>query len=290
MILTLAENKILCLDDLAELDSEELLELLGEHDIEDEAAGDIIMAARAHWFADEDAEAEETAAADSGRCAVMRPLEQAGSNNEANSAIYGNLTGGRAVSLRRCLATGQSAEKDRLIRFVASPEGELVADIYGRLGGRGAWVSADKQHLKPPVQNLFARFLRQSVTIKEGFISHLGDQLAHILINRMSMMRKSGALVTGRGKLEMAASRLDGLLIADVASQREAASLIHMVQPDWYETGLPAGLLGQIAGVDSLAYAGVLHAAYPSEQKQIDALLVDLQRWRAVTQTQKTIE
>jgi N utilization substance protein A len=38
------------------LDSEELLELLGEHGIEDEAAaGDIIMAARAHWFAEEDA-------------------------------------------------------------------------------------------------------------------------------------------------------------------------------------------------------------------------------------------
>ena len=56
MMLTLAENKVLCLDDLAELDSEELLELLGEHGIEDEAAaGDIIMAARAHWFAEEDA-------------------------------------------------------------------------------------------------------------------------------------------------------------------------------------------------------------------------------------------
>ena len=38
------------------MDSEELLELLGEHGIEDEAAaGDIIMAARAHWFAEEDA-------------------------------------------------------------------------------------------------------------------------------------------------------------------------------------------------------------------------------------------
>jgi hypothetical protein len=128
------------------------------------------------------------------------------------------------------------------------------------------------------------------VTIKEGFISQVGDQLAQILINRMSMMRKSGALVTGRGKMEMAASRLEGLLIADDASQREAASLIQMVQPDWYETGLPAALLGQIAGVDSLAYAGVLRAAYPSEQKQIDTLLVDLQRWRAVTQTQKTRE
>ena len=62
MILTLAENKILSLDDLAELDSEELVELLGEHGIDDEAvAGDIIMAARAHWFADEEADAPDEA-------------------------------------------------------------------------------------------------------------------------------------------------------------------------------------------------------------------------------------
>jgi hypothetical protein len=50
---------------------------------------------------------------------------------------------------------------------------------------------------------------------------------------------------------------------------------------------MPAHLLGQIAGVDSLAYAGVLSAAYSSEQKQIDALMVDLRRWRAVTETEK---
>ena len=68
MILTLAENEILCLDDLAELDSEELVGLLGEHGIDDETvAGDIIMAARAHWFADEQTEDDavaETAAAE----------------------------------------------------------------------------------------------------------------------------------------------------------------------------------------------------------------------------------
>ena len=73
MILTLAENEILCLDDLAELDSEELVGLLGEHGIDDEAvAGDVIMAARAHWFADEQAEDDvvaETASDDTSEAA-----------------------------------------------------------------------------------------------------------------------------------------------------------------------------------------------------------------------------
>jgi N utilization substance protein A len=55
MILTLAENKILTLDGLAELDSEELVEFLGTHGLTNEdAAGEVIMAARAHWFEDED--------------------------------------------------------------------------------------------------------------------------------------------------------------------------------------------------------------------------------------------
>ena len=59
MILKLATNGILTRDDLAELDSEELVEFLKEDGIDDETvAGDIIMAARAHWFADDDAAAE----------------------------------------------------------------------------------------------------------------------------------------------------------------------------------------------------------------------------------------
>ena len=54
MILKLAQNQILTLDDLAELDSEELVGFLKEEGIDDETvAGDIIMAARAHWFEDE---------------------------------------------------------------------------------------------------------------------------------------------------------------------------------------------------------------------------------------------
>ena len=53
MLLTLAQGGILTLDDLADLDSEELMELLREHGISSEAkAGEIIMEARKHWFDD----------------------------------------------------------------------------------------------------------------------------------------------------------------------------------------------------------------------------------------------
>jgi N utilization substance protein A len=55
MILTLAQAGILTLDDLADLDSDELVEHLGSFGLTStEHAGDIIMAARAHWFEDEE--------------------------------------------------------------------------------------------------------------------------------------------------------------------------------------------------------------------------------------------
>jgi N utilization substance protein A len=61
MILTLAKNSIVTLDDLADLDTEELVGFLSEHGItSEEKAGEIIMEARKHWFDDEE-ETSETA-------------------------------------------------------------------------------------------------------------------------------------------------------------------------------------------------------------------------------------
>ena len=67
MMLKLAEGGVLSLDDLADLDSEELVALLSEHGLEDDTeAGDIIMAARAHWFDDEPQDSEAAPADDAG--------------------------------------------------------------------------------------------------------------------------------------------------------------------------------------------------------------------------------
>ena len=56
-LVMLGEKGVKTLDDLADLAGDELVEILGADAIDAEAANEIIMAARAHWFEDEDAAA-----------------------------------------------------------------------------------------------------------------------------------------------------------------------------------------------------------------------------------------
>ncbi|MFT8368388.1 MAG: transcription termination factor NusA, partial [Acetobacter papayae] len=50
MLVTLGEKGVKSLDDLADLAGDELVELLGADAVDEEAANEIVMAARAHWF------------------------------------------------------------------------------------------------------------------------------------------------------------------------------------------------------------------------------------------------
>jgi len=58
MLVALGEKGVKSLDDLADLASDELIEIVGSEAMTEEVANEIIMAARAHWFADEDAAAQ----------------------------------------------------------------------------------------------------------------------------------------------------------------------------------------------------------------------------------------
>ncbi len=73
MIVALGENEIKSLDDLADLASDELIDIVGKDNLPEDAANEIIMAARAHWFED-----EETPAASSEEApAEESPTEEA---------------------------------------------------------------------------------------------------------------------------------------------------------------------------------------------------------------------
>ena len=53
MLVALGEKGVKTLDDLADLASDELMEIVGAGNMDEATANDVIMAARAHWFADE---------------------------------------------------------------------------------------------------------------------------------------------------------------------------------------------------------------------------------------------
>lgn len=59
MAVKLGEKGVKTLDDVADLAGDELREIVGEDELTENKANEMIMAARAHWFADEDAPATE---------------------------------------------------------------------------------------------------------------------------------------------------------------------------------------------------------------------------------------
>src|ERR1700761_7797546 len=62
MLVALGEKDVKTLDDLADLASDELIEIVGADAMDEATANDVIMAARAHWFEGEEAPEEATAA------------------------------------------------------------------------------------------------------------------------------------------------------------------------------------------------------------------------------------
>ncbi|EHH68976.1 transcription termination factor NusA [Gluconobacter morbifer] len=59
MLVTLGEKGVKTLDDLADLAGDELVDIFGEDVMDEDTANEIIMAARAHWFEDDDSAVED---------------------------------------------------------------------------------------------------------------------------------------------------------------------------------------------------------------------------------------
>lgn len=102
---------------------------------------------------------------------------------------------------RKCIATGEVQPKYGLIRFVAGPDGQVFADVMGKLPGRGFYVAADRAALDLAVaKKLFGRGAKQPVTVPDGLVDDVEKQLARRVIDLISLQRKSGRAVAGYEK------------------------------------------------------------------------------------------
>ncbi|MDO9222475.1 MAG: RNA-binding protein [Caulobacter sp.] len=111
-------------------------------------------------------------------------------------------THAEASRQRRDLVTGQVMEEDRLIRFVAGPDGRVVPDLARKLPGRGLWVAADRPSVETAVKKgLFSRAAKTKLAAAADLPDLVEALLAQRLLHGLGLARRAGSLVSGFEKV-----------------------------------------------------------------------------------------
>ena len=179
---------------------------------------------------------------------------------------------------RTCITTGNILPTHRLIRFVVSPDGYAIADLAGRLPGRGAWVTATEAAVRmAEKQGYFKRAIGSGVRSEDQIISMITDQLRIRALSVAGLARRAGLLLGGSGKL-LAERQFVGLLAANDASPREFKRLKLKLKVDWTARSFSSKELGKICGRESLVFVGVRSSAGQGNGNLSDVLKREIRR------------
>jgi predicted RNA-binding protein YlxR (DUF448 family) len=122
----------------------------------------------------------------------------------------------KSATMRMCAVTRAVRPIDELIRFVVSPQGEVVPDLKRKLPGRGLWVSASRQTVAEAVRrDQFSKGFKRDVRVVPALAADTENLLIRSVIDALAMAAKAGQVVAGFGKVE------------DALSQGQAQALIH---------------------------------------------------------------
>jgi uncharacterized protein len=120
--------------------------------------------------------------------------------------------------MRFCAVTRRVLPESELVRFVAAPDGSVVADLKAKLPGRGVWVGLYRASVTDAVRkNVFSRGLKADVRAPLDLAEQVAARLKEAALGRLGLARKAGAALAGFGKVEAAVAK-DGLLALLIAS------------------------------------------------------------------------
>src|SRR5450631_3854515 len=109
----------------------------------------------------------------------------------------------RSATARMCAVTRAVRPIEELIRFVVSPQGEVIPDPKRKLPGRGLWVSASAQAVAEAVRrNQFSKGFKRDVRAASTLAADTEILLVRGAIEALAMAAKAGQVVSGFGKVE----------------------------------------------------------------------------------------
>lgn len=174
---------------------------------------------------------------------------------------------------RQCALTREVRPVAELLRFVVSPDGEVVPDVDARAEGRGVWVTLGRRVVAEAVRRkAFARSLKASVRVPEDLAALAEQRLTERLLGALGLARKAGQIVTGatRVRSAIAAGQVLALLTATDAAPDGRNKLLGALR-GWRAAAAEAGLeapevphlelLGSAQMGLALGLENVIHAA-----------------------------
>src|ERR1700743_721091 len=134
----------------------------------------------------------------------------------------------RSATMRMCAVTRQVRPIDELIRFVVSPQGEVVPDLKRKLPGRGMWVSASRQAVAEAARrNQFSKGFKRELRVTQALAADTEALLVRGAIEALAMAAKAGQVVSGFSKVEDALQPRQSRAQAKIQARPPVAALIH---------------------------------------------------------------
>lgn len=157
---------------------------------------------------------------------------------------------------RSCLGCRQVFDQNRLVRYVLSPQGEVLVDYRHKLPGRGAYTCLDRSCIETAVKRRqFDRAFRGGARNLDAAV--LGEavrqQVRERILNLLGMARKSSTAVSGSSLVMESLAGRAGLALVLMADDVSAA-IGEKVAAKAAMAGTPCfrlfdkGMLGQILG------------------------------------------
>jgi predicted RNA-binding protein YlxR (DUF448 family) len=122
----------------------------------------------------------------------------------------------RSATMRMCAVSREVRPIGELIRFVVSPQGEVIPDLKRKLPGRGLWVSASRRTVAEAVRrNQFSKGFKRDVRAAPTLPADTEALLVRSATEALAIAAKAGQAVSGFSKVEGA------------LQQGQAEALIH---------------------------------------------------------------
>lgn len=115
--------------------------------------------------------------------------------------------------IRRCILSGERAERAGLIRLAISPDSVVAPDVRARAPGRGAWIGVTRPELEEAIAKgrmkaaLARAFKTGPITVPDDLPAMIEEALTRALLDRLGLEARSGTLLTGSDRIAEAARR-----------------------------------------------------------------------------------